>query len=319
LAAYPKQEHLQLLLYPVTQIIIGIINLIPSSKFLPLRFHCIRFLNRLASSNGMFINATPYLIDILNSAEMKEQYASKKSKFINFYTALSATQPQLKSKEFQDGVLSQFVELLVENLECYSCHIGFPELCAPIVVQIKKCLKLKYRPKVISDLTMILEAIEKNVKLVRIARDKVSFSPKESKQVANFTEQLKEQHKVTPLKQLLLTFRKRSKQEQQILIESQKVYNYEDDEEQDDDDEDDQDDDDQDEIDEMDQVEDDDEEEIEGELYESGEDDDEEEEQVKQPKSNNKKPQNKKPKFQTKATDNTTEDLVEDLVLSDNE
>ncbi|KAF2071165.1 hypothetical protein CYY_007520 [Polysphondylium violaceum] len=323
LAAYPKQEHLQLLLYPVTQIIIGIINLIPSSKFLPLRFHCIRFLNRLASSNGLFINATPYLLDILNSTEMKEQYASKKSKFINFYTALSASHPQLKSKEFQDGVLSQFVELLVENLECYSCHIGFPELCAPVVVQLKKSLKMKYRPKVVSDLQSILEAIEKNVKLVRTARDKVSFSPKESKQVAAFTEQLKEQHKITPLKQLLLTLRKRSKQEQQVLLESQKVYNYEDDEE----DQEEGDDDEDDEMDGMEQVGDEeDEDDEEGDLYESGdedEDEDEEEEEQVKPKSNNKnnkkQPQNKKPKFQTNATDNITEDLVEDLVLSDNE
>ncbi|KAM9976632.1 hypothetical protein ACTFIR_010475 [Dictyostelium discoideum] len=328
LSAYPGQEQISQLLYPITQIVIGMINLIPSSKFLPLRFHCIRFLNRLAETNGSFINCTPYLLDVLEYSEMKQKSGknggsgasasdkgsvsasnSKKSKLINFYTTLSVTGQQLNSKEFQDGMLSQFTELLVENLTCFNYHIGFPELTTPVILHLKKALKSKqYRPKVLSDIQEILEAIEKTSKLVKQQRDQVSFSPKETKQIQAFSDALKEKYKITPLKQLLLTLKKKSKQLQQTLIDSTKTYNYEDDEE--DDDEDDEEDDEEN-YDDEDEEEDD--EDDEDELYH------EDEEQEKQPTKKSKtatKP--KKPKFKVEREGND-DDMVEDLVLSDDE
>ncbi|EGC38005.1 hypothetical protein DICPUDRAFT_29382 [Dictyostelium purpureum] len=312
IAAYPNQEQLSLLLYPITQIIIGIINLIPSSRYIPLRFHCIRYLNRLAETNGTFINCTPYLLEILSCSEMKNQKTTKKNGFINFHTTLSASSTQLNSKEFQDGLLAQFCELLVENLTCFNYHIGFPELVTPIIIHIKKALKTKeYRPKVISDLQEILEAIEKTVKIVKTARDQVSFSPKETKQVQAFIDNLKDKYKITPLKQLLLSLKNKSKQLQKTLIESTKVYNYEDDEEEEFDSEDD--------------------EELEGEELEGdeeefdGEDDDEEEEEEEEEKvyhgKKSKQPvkkQKTQPKFKVTG-DGNVDDLVEDLVLSDDE
>ncbi|KAN0047668.1 hypothetical protein ACTA71_002053 [Dictyostelium dimigraforme] len=332
LSAYPGQEQISQLLYPITQIVVGMINLIPSSKFLPLRFHCIRFLNRLAETNGTFINCTPYLLDVLEYSEMKQKPGksssgggggggkdsasnAKKNKLINFYTTLSVTGLQLNSKEFQDGLLAQFTELLVENLTCFNYHIGFPELTTPVILHLKKALKNKqYRPKVISDIQEILDAIEKTSKLVKQQRDQVSFSPKEKKQIQAFSDALKEKYKITPLKQLLLSYKKKSKQLQQTLIESTKTYNYEDDEEQDDDDDDEED---YEDDDEEQQEGDDDDDDVEGEgdedLYH------EDEEQEKQPiKKSKTTKQPKKPKFKVDR-DGNDEDMVEDLVLSDDE
>eukprot|EP01132_Coremiostelium_polycephalum_P005610 gene5610-6982_t len=230
LSAYPKQQHLSLLLYPITQILFGILDLSAtrSSKFIPLRFHCIRLLNRLAESNGTFINTTPYLLELLNCKEIKKQSGSTqgKNKPLVFTTSLTATVPQLKSKEFQFGMMNQFSELLVGNLATFSYHIGFPELCVPVVAHLEKFVKSKdTTPKSVSEVKEILESINKSVKIVKDARDKVTFAPKDSKQVAEFTETLKSKYKINSLKQLYQNIKKKTIKEQQTAIEATKNNN----------------------------------------------------------------------------------------------
>ncbi|KYQ96862.1 hypothetical protein DLAC_04169 [Tieghemostelium lacteum] len=305
ISAYPKQEFLQLLIYPISQILVGVIGLIPSAKFYPLRFTCVRLLNKLAETNQVFINTIPYLLETLEAHAIGKQYGSRptgsRTKFLNFYTALSVNPAQMKTKEFQDGIANQFMELIVENLNSHCCSIGYPELCTPLLLHLQKYLKShqKAQTKLITDIQELVEAIKKSSKMVKDQRDKVNFSPKDTKQVREFSERLREQLKSNPMNQLFVTIKARSKRIQKTLIESDKVYNYEDDEEEPQSDEEEEN---QDDV-EMEDVEDEEDEDEEEETF----DDDQEEEKSR--------PIKKKKNIPSGSNDG--EDLVEDLILSD--
>ncbi|EFA81580.1 UPF0120 containing protein [Heterostelium album PN500] len=313
IAAHPQQEQLKLLQYPVTQLLIGVIGLTNSGKFFPLRFTCIRMLNRLAESNSLFINTAPYLLELLTTKEFTSDggATASKNKEINFLTSLSIQDSYINTRSFRDGARDQFALLLVENLNIYSCEIGFPELSIPVILHLKKYIKDIKNVKTIKQMKEIVDAINKQSRNIKNKRDQVRFSPKDTKQVAAFSTHLKEQLGANgnPLTVLLNNLKKKSQAQQEMFVQSTKEYNYEDDQEEQEDDEEMEEDDDQ-EMEDDEDFEDDDDEEME----------EEDEEQVDEEEQ--KRPAKKtKPAKQSKKVlkESTNDDVVEDLSFSDDE
>lgn len=56
---------LQPLLYMVVQIINGVALLFPGPRYLPLRVRCIKWLNNLSNSSGVFIPVSSLVLDVL--------------------------------------------------------------------------------------------------------------------------------------------------------------------------------------------------------------------------------------------------------------
>jgi len=52
ISTYPAENQLHALMYPLVQIIIGTVNLVPAARYFPMRFHCVGLLNKLSAATG---------------------------------------------------------------------------------------------------------------------------------------------------------------------------------------------------------------------------------------------------------------------------
>ena len=105
------QQELTHLVYPLTQIVIGVIRwnyisfpyyirLIPTSKYLGVRLQCISMLNQLAKSTDRFIAAGPYILEMLQLPELRKHTKASTEK-LNFDIELRVSKGVLQSKVFQ--------------------------------------------------------------------------------------------------------------------------------------------------------------------------------------------------------------------------
>jgi nucleolar complex protein 2 len=60
-----NKAQLQPLLYPLVTIVTGVIRLIPSAQYYPVRFHCCKILVDLAKRTNTFIPVLPFMLEVL--------------------------------------------------------------------------------------------------------------------------------------------------------------------------------------------------------------------------------------------------------------
>lgn len=224
------------LIYPLIQISIGTIRLIPTAQFFPLRFYLIKSLNRLIQSTKIYIPLFPLLQEILNSNIFKKQVKKedKKLEAFNFQTNIKCNLQYLKSKTYQDGVIEQFIEILGEYLNCFNKSVSFPELSTPIIISLKRFIKvntnnIKFNKK----LNVLLDKIVKNNEFIESKRENVEFSPSNTVEINKFLIDL--DWKATPLGKYVAIERQIREEREKLLLES--LEDEENDEQDDDEDE----------------------------------------------------------------------------------
>ncbi|KAF5027707.1 hypothetical protein F66182_191 [Fusarium sp. NRRL 66182] len=188
-----KESQLKLLIYPLVQVTLGAMRLIPTSVYFPLRFHLIRSLLRISRATGTFIPLASPLLEVLTSAEMKKAPKAASLKPFDFATAYKAPKSYLRTRVFQDGVGEQLVELLSEYFYLWTTNIAFPELALPVIIQLKRWLKQarnktqgNKNAKLASQLILLVQKLEANAKFIEERRAKVEFAPRDRTQVEAF-------------------------------------------------------------------------------------------------------------------------------------
>ncbi|KAM5355269.1 hypothetical protein ACJ41O_001915 [Fusarium nematophilum] len=275
-----KESQLRLLIYPLVQVTLGALRLIPTAVYFPLRFHLVRSLLRLSRATGTFIPLASPLLEVLTSAEMKKVPKAASLKPFDFATAYKAPKSYLRTRVYQDGVGEQVVELLGEYFLLWATSIAFPELALPVTIQLKRWLKQarsrhqgNKNAKLVGQLVLLVQKLEANGKFIEERRAKVDFAPKDRSQVEAFLRDFDVAK--TPLGAYVVGQRKARAERAKLLEESRREDDRKrrDDEKAElgDDAESDSDDDDDDE------VEDDEEMDVEDEIAESDDDEDDEE------------------------------------------
>ena len=190
-----KQSELRPLIYPVVQITLGVMRLIPTSTYFPLRFQLIRALLRISQSTGTYIPLAAVLLEVLSSTEMKKpaKNAATTLRPLDFETNIRAPSSYLKTRVYQDGLGEQVVELFSEFFVLWCKNIAYPELQVPVVVMLKRWLKNASKQstgnkngKLNQSLLLLVQKSEANSRWIVERRNKVTFTPRDRAEVENF-------------------------------------------------------------------------------------------------------------------------------------
>ncbi|KAK8861243.1 hypothetical protein IAR55_002062 [Kwoniella newhampshirensis] len=185
------ESPLKPLIYPLVQIALGVIRLLPSSRYFPLRFHILHSLIRIISLTGTYIPLSPFLLEILDSTEFRRSNPKKATlKPLDLEYVIRAPAAYPKTRVFQEGLGEELVYLLGEYHAVISTNIAFPELVLPVVVTIKKHIKKGSAgsPKVVSGLKTLVDKLEATKTFIETKRRNVGFAPRDRSEVDRFLE-----------------------------------------------------------------------------------------------------------------------------------
>ncbi|KUM64934.1 hypothetical protein ACN42_g2156 [Penicillium freii] len=188
-----KQSALRPLIYPVVQITLGAMRLIPTATYFPLRFQLTRSLLRISRATGTYIPLSASLLEVLTSAEMRKHPKSSTLKPLDFNTAIRAPKSYLRSRTYQDGIGEQVAELLSEFFVLWSKHIAFPELSVPVIVSLKRWLKQvsarsggNKNAKINQMILLLVQKVETNARWIEERRLNVTYAPRNRSGVESF-------------------------------------------------------------------------------------------------------------------------------------
>jgi len=222
-----KESHLKLLIYPLVQVTLGAMRLIPTALYFPLRFQLIRSLLRICRATDTYIPLASVLLEVLNSAEMKKPPKSSTLKHLDFHVSYKAPKSYLRTRVYQDGVGEQVVELLSEFFVLWARNIAFPESALPVIVMLKRWLKESRKKstgnnnaKLASMLVLLVQKMEANAKFIEENRAKMDFAPNDRTQVATFLKDL--EWEKTPLGAFVVGQRKQKIEKQKLVEDARK-------------------------------------------------------------------------------------------------
>ncbi|KAI5291118.1 Nucleolar Complex 2 protein [Ascosphaera acerosa] len=220
-----RPAALRPLIYPVVQLTLGAMRLIPTAQYLPLRFHLVRALLRLSRTTGTFIPLAAPLLEVFALAEMRKVPRQSTARPFDFATNIRAPKSYLRTRVYQDGVAEEALELLAEYHLLWTKSVAFPELALPAVVALKRWLKAassraagNKNSKVNTAVLVLVQKLEMNAKWIEQRRQKVSFAPRDRSEVEAFLKDV--EWESTPLGAYVKTLRRQKEEKEKIIAAS---------------------------------------------------------------------------------------------------
>ena len=181
----PK-DVLNPMIYPLVQVVMMTVTLVPSSRYLPLRFHVLKTILAISKNAGVFVPLSSMIMDALNFSELTKKPSGVGTHF-NMNGVLKVPKPVLRTISFQDQWVAQTVLLLCEHLSQWSHHIAFPELFHPTGIKLKSFMKSdllvkKFKAKI----AQAVDAAMVTAESILAKRQLAPFSPKDTDRVEMF-------------------------------------------------------------------------------------------------------------------------------------
>jgi len=173
-------DNLNALVYPLVQVSLGTLGLLPSSRYFPLRFHVVRLLLDLCDSCSIYVPLAPYLLSVLSAPELSRKPVSSTRKALDIHSALKAPKHVLLTKTYQESAVGEALHLLLRYFSLYSTSIAYPELVLPAIKRLRRDAKEHVViHRVRKQMAQTVLKLEANVQWVQNKRNGVPFAPKD--------------------------------------------------------------------------------------------------------------------------------------------
>ncbi|EOR04968.1 hypothetical protein J056_000329 [Wallemia ichthyophaga EXF-994] len=183
------ESELQALIYPLVQVSLGAVRLVPTSRYFPLRFHMLRSLLRLEQRTGAYIPISAPLLEILSSAEFKRAPKKSTLKPIDFEFYIRVPTSYSRTRVYVEELADELIYILAEAFMTIGTSIAFPESIVPVVHILRKTMKkCPSGQKVVGQFKSLVERLEAQAKFIENERVKIDFSPGERGQIDRFLE-----------------------------------------------------------------------------------------------------------------------------------
>lgn len=209
------ESPLRSLIYPLVQVTLGTIRLIPTAQFFPLRFYLVRSLIRLSQGTQVFIPIFPLILEILTSTNILKPGKSSSLQALDFDYHIRVSQQYLGTKVFQDGLSEQVLELTSEYFALYCKNIAFPELATPAILSLRRFMKKSKNVRFNKQIQQLVEKLNTNSTYISNLRSKVEYGPANKVEALNFLKD--EKWESTPLGQYVVVLRKTREDRKRLL------------------------------------------------------------------------------------------------------
>jgi nucleolar complex protein 2 len=142
LCSLPSEDDLGPLIYPLIQIIQGVITISPSALYLPYHLHLISCMQQLAAYSKHFIPTASYLLHYLDLHEISQSPPTPSTDTppkLQYLIKLSST--SITKVPVRDLLVQNIFNMLRYDTEIYRYHVGLPEYLFLTIKKLKLFLK----------------------------------------------------------------------------------------------------------------------------------------------------------------------------------
>ncbi|XP_040166150.1 nucleolar complex protein 2 homolog [Anopheles arabiensis] len=224
-SAHAHGGALEPLIYPFVSITIGVMKLIPSAQYFPLRFHCCRTLIQLNAKTNIYIPVLPFLVEVLRSHSFNEDHKKLSMRPVNLTCLLRFSPANIQENAFKDAVIDQIYELVLEFAANESASIGFPEIVLPIILQLRQYAKTTKQYKYSRKMKQLSDKLMENYEFMEKRRLKMDIPLKETDRIRAWEELVRAEG--TPLAKFYATIAKETEAvKRRHATDSEKISDY---------------------------------------------------------------------------------------------